>query len=114
MTTMACSSAVSPPASNNTTAATADTMPQNAVSSRGGLADPRALTQALDAVATYERLGSPEGELALAQCVIYLACAAKSNSVYTAYGAAREFIGDDGSRPVPLRLRNAPTRLMVQ
>jgi len=77
-----------------------------------GLADPRALTQALDAVATYERLGSPEGELALAQCVIYLACAAKSNAVYTAYGAAREFIGDDGSRPVPLRLRNAPTRLM--
>jgi putative ATPase len=77
-----------------------------------GLADPRALTQALDAVATYERLGSPEGELALAQCVVYLACAAKSNAVYAAYGAARAFIGEDGSRPVPLRLRNAPTRLM--
>jgi putative ATPase len=54
-----------------------------------GLADPRALTLTLDAVATYERLGSPEGELALAQCVIYLACAAKSIAVYTAYGAAR-------------------------
>jgi putative ATPase len=79
-----------------------------------GLADPRALTQALDAVATYERLGSPEGELALAQCVIYLACAAKSNAVYTAYGAARAFIGADGSRPVPMRLRNAPTKLMKQ
>jgi putative ATPase len=77
-----------------------------------GLADPRALSLALDAVATYERLGSPEGELALAQCVIYLACAAKSNAVYTAYSAARAFIRDDGSRPVPLRLRNAPTRLM--
>ena len=77
-----------------------------------GLADPRALSLALDAVATYERLGSPEGELALAECVIYLACAAKSNAVYTAYGAARAFISDDGSRPVPLRLRNAPTRLM--
>ena len=77
-----------------------------------GLADPRALTQALDAVASYERLGSPEGELALAQCVVYLACAAKSNAVYTAYGAARAFISEDGSRPVPLRLRNAPTRLM--
>jgi putative ATPase len=77
-----------------------------------GLADPRALTQALDAVATYERLGSPEGELALAQCVLYLACAAKSNAVYSAYGAARAFIGEDGSRPVPMRLRNAPTKLM--
>jgi len=77
-----------------------------------GLADPRALSLTLDAVATYERLGSPEGELALAQCVIYLACAAKSNAVYTAYGAARAFIAEDGSRPVPMRLRNAPTRLM--
>ena len=77
-----------------------------------GLADPRALTQALDAVATYERLGSPEGELALAQCVLYLACAPKSNACYTAYNAARAFIAEDGSRPVPLRLRNAPTRLM--
>jgi putative ATPase len=77
-----------------------------------GLADPRALQLALDAVATYERLGTPEGELALAQAVIYLACAAKSNAVYVAYGAARAFIADDGSRPVPLHLRNAPTRLM--
>ena len=77
-----------------------------------GLADPRALTQALDAVATYERLGTPEGELALAQCVLYLACAPKSNATYVAYNAARAFIADDGSRPVPLRLRNAPTRLM--
>ena len=77
-----------------------------------GLADPRALRIALDSVATYERLGSPEGELALAQCVLYLAVAPKSNAVYTAYGAARAFIGEDGSRPVPLRLRNAPTRLM--
>jgi putative ATPase len=67
---------------------------------------------ALDAVATYERLGSPEGELALAECVIYLACAAKSNAVYTAYSAARAFIREDGSRPVPMRLRNAPTKLM--
>src|SRR5882724_5130240 len=58
-----------------------------------GLADPRALSLALDAVATYERLGSPEGELALAQCVIYLACAAKSNAVYTAFGKARAFVG---------------------
>src|SRR5690348_10196578 len=77
-----------------------------------GLADPHALTQALDAVATYQRLGSPEGELALAQCVLYLASAPKSNAVYLAYNAARAFIGEDGSRPVPLRLRNAPTRLM--
>ena len=77
-----------------------------------GLADPHALTQALDAVATYQRLGSPEGELALAQCVLYLASAPKSNAVYSAYNAARAFIGEDGSRPVPLRLRNAPTRLM--
>jgi len=77
-----------------------------------GLADPRALAQALDAVAAYERLGSPEGELALAQCVLYLACAPKSNAVYTAFGAARSFVAEDGSRPVPLRLRNAPTRLM--
>ena len=61
---------------------------------------------------TYERLGSPEGELALAEAVLYLAVAPKSNAVYTAFGAARAFIKDDGSRPVPLRLRNAPTRLM--
>jgi len=77
-----------------------------------GLADPRALQITLDAVATYERLGSPEGELALAEAVIYLACAAKSNAVYTAYNAARALIAEDTSRPVPLRLRNAPTRLM--
>jgi len=77
-----------------------------------GLADPRALSLALDAVATYERLGSPEGELALAEAVIYLACAPKSNAVYRAYGAASAFIAEDGSRPVPLRLRNAPTALM--
>jgi putative ATPase len=77
-----------------------------------GLADPRALSQAIDAVASYERLGSPEGELALAQCVLYLACAPKSNAIYRAYNAARAFVADDGSRPVPLRLRNAPTRLM--
>ncbi|HKW80036.1 MAG TPA: replication-associated recombination protein A [Casimicrobiaceae bacterium] len=77
-----------------------------------GLADPRALQLTLDAVATYERLGTPEGELALAEAVIYLACAAKSNAVYVAYGAARAFVADDGSRPVPLHLRNAPTRLM--
>jgi putative ATPase len=77
-----------------------------------GLADPRALHLTLDAVATYERLGTPEGELALAEAVIYLACAAKSNAVYVAYGAARAFIAEDGSRPVPLHLRNAPTRLM--
>jgi putative ATPase len=77
-----------------------------------GLADPRALQVALDCVATYERLGTPEGELALAQCVLYFAAAPKSNAVYTAYNAARAFIADDGSRAVPLRLRNAPTRLM--
>ena len=77
-----------------------------------GLADPRALRVALDAVATYERLGSPEGELALAECVLYLAVAAKSNAVYTAYNDARRFIAEDGSRPVPMRLRNAPTKLM--
>jgi putative ATPase len=77
-----------------------------------GLADPRALRLVLDAVETYERLGTPEGELALAEAVIYLACAAKSNAVYVAYGKARAFIAEDGSRPVPLHIRNAPTRLM--
>jgi putative ATPase len=77
-----------------------------------GLADPRALRVTLDACETYERLGSPEGELALAQAVIYLAVAAKSNAVYEAYNAARDFIKADGSRPVPLHIRNAPTRLM--
>ena len=77
-----------------------------------GLADPRALRIALDACETYERLGTPEGELALAQAVIYLAIAAKSNAVYGAYNAAREFIAEDGTRPVPMHIRNAPTRLM--
>ncbi len=77
-----------------------------------GLADPRALQIALDATQTYERLGSPEGELALAQALIYLACAAKSNAVYNAYNAARAFVSQDGTRPVPLHIRNAPTKLM--
>ena len=77
-----------------------------------GLADPRALRLALDAAETYERLGSPEGELALAECVLYLAVAPKSNAAYVAYGAAKAFIAEDGSRPVPMRLRNAPTKLM--
>ena len=77
-----------------------------------GLADPRALRMALDAAETYERLGSPEGELALAECVLYLAAAPKSNAAYVAYNAARAFIAEDGSRPVPMHLRNAPTKLM--
>ena len=77
-----------------------------------GLADPRALTLTLEAAQTYERLGTPEGELALAQAVIYLACAPKSNAVYVAYNSARSFVAEDQSRPVPLHLRNAPTRLM--
>ena len=77
-----------------------------------GLADPRALQLAITAADTYERLGSPEGELALAQCLVYLAVAPKSNAVYRAYNAARAFVRADGTRPVPLRLRNAPTRLM--
>jgi putative ATPase len=77
-----------------------------------GLADPRALRVALDACETYERLGSPEGELALAEAVIYLAVAPKSNAVYGAYNAARDFVSEDGTRPVPLHIRNAPTRLM--
>ncbi|MCU0939208.1 MAG: replication-associated recombination protein A [Burkholderiaceae bacterium] len=79
-----------------------------------GLADPRALQLALDAAEVYERLGSPEGELALAEAIVYLAVAAKSNAVYTAYNAVRAFVKNDGSRPVPLHLRNAPTRLMKQ
>jgi putative ATPase len=77
-----------------------------------GLADPRALRLCLDAIETYERLGSPEGELALAEAVVYLAVAPKSNAVYTAYKAARAFVQKDGTRPVPLHLRNAPTKLM--
>jgi putative ATPase len=79
-----------------------------------GLADPRALRLALDAAEVYERLGSPEGELALAQAVVYLAVAPKSNAVYAALGAARAFVARDGTRPVPMHLRNAPTRLMQQ
>ncbi len=79
-----------------------------------GLADPRAIQLANDAAQTYERLGSPEGELALAQAVIYLAVSAKSNAGYVAYNAARAFIAQDGSREVPLHLRNAPTKLMKQ
>jgi putative ATPase len=79
-----------------------------------GLADPRALRLALDATETYERLGSPEGELALAEAVVYLACAAKSNAIYNAYNAARAFIAKDKSRPVPEHLRNAPTKLMKE
>ncbi len=77
-----------------------------------GLADPRALRLALDAAETYERLGSPEGELALAECVVYLAVAAKSNAVYAAYKEMRAFVQRDGTRAVPMHLRNAPTRLM--
>ena len=77
-----------------------------------GLANPRALRVALDAVETYERLGTPEGELALAEAAIYLAVAAKSNAVYEAYNAARAFVSGDATRPVPMHLRNAPTRLM--
>jgi putative ATPase len=77
-----------------------------------GLADPAALRVALDAVETYERLGTPEGELALAEAALYLAAAPKSNAVYMAYAKARSFIAEDGSRPVPLHIRNAPTRLM--
>ncbi|BBB66372.1 recombination factor protein RarA [Undibacterium sp. YM2] len=79
-----------------------------------GLADPRALRICLDAAETYERLGSPEGELALAEAVIYLACAAKSNAVYKAYNAVRAMIAKDKSRIVPEHLRNAPTKLMKE
>ncbi len=79
-----------------------------------GLADPRGVEICLNAAETYERLGSPEGELALAQAILYLAVAAKSNAGYVAYNAARAFIAKDQSRPVPLHLRNAPTRLMKQ
>jgi putative ATPase len=79
-----------------------------------GLADPRALRLALDAVETYERLGSPEGELALAEACLYLACAPKSNAVYVAYNAARAFVHSNPSNDVPIHLRNAPTRLMKE
>jgi len=77
-----------------------------------GLADPRATDMALQGAEVYERLGSPEGELALAQAVVYLACAAKSNAVYMAYKQASRYVQEHGSSPVPLHLRNAPTRLM--
>ena len=77
-----------------------------------GLADPRALRLALDAAEVYERLGSPEGELALAECVVYLAVAPKSNAVYKAFNEAKAFVKKDGTRPVPMHLRNAPTQLM--
>ena len=79
-----------------------------------GNADPRALTLCINAWDVQERLGSPEGELALAQAVIYLACAAKSNAVYKAYNAARADIGRTGSLEVPVHLRNAPTKLMKE
>ncbi len=79
-----------------------------------GMADPRAMQLSNDAAQTYERLGSPEGELALAQAVLYLACAPKSNAGYVAYNAARAWVAQDGSRAVPLHLRNAPTKLMKQ
>ena len=79
-----------------------------------GLADPRAMQIANEAAQTYERLGSPEGELALAQAVLYLAVAPKSNAGYMAYNKARAFVKQDGTRPVPMHLRNAPTQLMKQ
>jgi putative ATPase len=79
-----------------------------------GNADPRALTLTLEACAVYERLGSPEGELAIAQAVVFMACAAKSNAVYMAFNAATEDASNLGSLEVPLHLRNAPTRLMKE
>jgi putative ATPase len=79
-----------------------------------GLADPRALRLALDAAEVYERLGTPEGELALAECVVYLAVAPKSNAVYKAFNEAKAFVKQDSTRPVPMHLRNAPTKLMKQ
>jgi len=79
-----------------------------------GLADPRALRLALDATEVYERLGSPEGELALAEATVYLAMAPKSNAVYAAWNAVTALVKSDGTRPVPAQLRNAPTQLMKQ
>jgi putative ATPase len=79
-----------------------------------GLADPRALSIAVAAADVYERLGSPEGELALAECVIYLAVAPKSNAVYKAFNEAKALIKKDGTRQVPMHLRNAPTKLMKE
>ena len=77
-----------------------------------GLADPRALRLSLDAAEVFERLGSPEGELALAQCLVYLAMAPKSNAVYKAFNEARALVRREGTRPIPMHLRNAPTQLM--
>ena len=77
-----------------------------------GLADPRAVQIANDAAETYERLGSPEGELALGQAIIYLAIASKSNAGYNAFNSAHDFVTNDQSKPVPNHLRNAPTKLM--
>ncbi|SEN17012.1 replication-associated recombination protein A [Nitrosomonas marina] len=79
-----------------------------------GMADPRSLQVTINACETYERLGSPEGELALAQAVLYLSCAPKSNAAYLAYKKARAYVAKDESRPVPMHLRNAPTRLMKE
>ena len=79
-----------------------------------GLADPRAMQLANDAAQTYERLGSPEGELALGQAVVYLAVASKSNASYNAFNAARAYVANDQSKPVPNHLRNAPTKLMKE
>jgi putative ATPase len=79
-----------------------------------GLADPRAQTLALEACQIYERLGSPEGELALANATIYMAVAAKSNASYVAYNKMKAFVAQDQTRPVPLHLRNAPTKLMKE
>ena len=79
-----------------------------------GLADPRAMQLANDAAQTYERLGSPEGELALGQAVVYLAVASKSNASYNAFNAARAYVAKDQSKPVPNHLRNAPTKLMKE
>jgi putative ATPase len=79
-----------------------------------GIADPRGLELCLNGWQTYERLGSPEGELAIAQGVVYLACAAKSNAVYSAYRQAMQDARDSGSLEVPLHLRNAPTRFMEE
>jgi putative ATPase len=79
-----------------------------------GNADPRALTMALEACEVYERLGTPEGELAIAQAVVFMACMAKSNAVYAAFGEAMEDAKTLGSLDVPLHLRNAPTRLMKE
>ena len=79
-----------------------------------GLADPRAIQLANDAAQTYERLGSPEGELSLGQAVIYLAVAAKSNASYKAYNAARAYVANDQSQTVPTHLRNAPTKLLKE